>query len=413
MAEREFDVVIWGATGFTGELVAEYFLAQYGVGKEVSWALGGRNPTKLEAVKARLIERDAQAAALPTVVADSHDLGSLKAMAKRTSVVCTTVGPYMAYGFDLVQACIEEGASYCDLTGETPFIHKVIEQWQAKAEAAGVKIVHSCGFDSIPSDLGCLVLQEHAIEAHGKPCDAVKFYLGKSKGGMSGGTIASIMGIMEQSSDSGLRKVLLDAYALNPQGSPRGPDKYDQQDVRWDDDIDGWTGPFVMAGINTRIVRRTNALMGFRYGEQFSYNEVQSFPKGGKGKRMASMMRIGLGFFLLLASASPTRWLLKKTVLPAPGEGPSREERESGCFHITLVGNGTDESGSQVQVRGKVYSDLDPGYAGTARMLSETAVSLAKDENLPESAGILTPASALGMVLVERLRAKGMEFSAS
>ncbi len=412
MTEREFDVVIWGATGFTGELVAEYLLAHYGVGDGLRWALAGRNPSKLSAVKQRLTARDAKASALPTIVADSHDLPSLKALAARTSVVCTTVGPYMAYGFELVQACVEEKASYCDLTGETPFIRKVIDTWQEAAAAAGVKIVHSCGFDSVPSDLGCLVLQEYAIATHGQPCTSVKYYLGKTRGGLSGGTIASMLGIVEQATNKELRRVLLDAYALNPKGSPRGPDKYDQQDVRWDDDIDAWTGPFVMAGINTRIVRRSNALMDFRYGEQFSYNEVQSFPKGSRGKRRAAMLRLGIGGFMGLAAIPATRWLLKKTVLPAPGEGPSREERDNGCFHVTFVGKGEDTSGKAIEVRGTVTSDLDPGYAGTARMLAETAVGLAKDEGLPELTGILTPASALGMVLVERLRAKGMEFRA-
>ena len=412
MAEREFDVVIWGATGFTGELVAEYLLAHYGVGGNLSWALAGRNSSKLDAVQQRLSARDTKASALPIIIADSHDLQSLKALASRTRVVCTTVGPYMAYGFELVQACVEEGTNYCDLTGETPFIRKVIDGWQDKAEAADVKIVHSCGFDSVPSDLGCLVVQEYAIATHGQPCSKVKYYLGKTRGGFSGGTIASMLGIVEQASNKELRRVLLDAYALNPKDSPRGPDKYDQQDVRWDDDIGGWTGPFVMAGINTRIVRRSNALMDFRYGEQFSYNEVQSFPKGKKGKRRASMLRLGIGGFMGLAAIPLTRWLLKKTVLPAPGEGPSRQERDNGCFHVTFIGKGEDADGKSIEVRGKVTSDLDPGYAGTARMLAETAVALAQDEGLPERAGILTPASALGMVLVERLRAKGMEFSA-
>ena len=412
-ADREFDIVLWGATGFTGELVAEYLLAEYGVGTELRWALAGRNQGKLEALKARLVERDSQAANLAMVVADSHDMASLKSMASRTQVVCTTVGPYLAYGLDLVDACITEGAHYCDLTGETPFIRKIMDKWHEKAEAAGVKIVNSCGFDSIPSDLGCLVVQEHAIATHGRPLDSVKYYLGKTRGGMSGGTVASMLGIVEQASDPELRRVLLDAYALNPKGAPRGPDKYDQQDVRWDDDIDAWTGPFVMAGINTRIVRRSNALMGFRYGEQFRYNEVQTFPKGKKGKKMASRMRLGIGMFLGMAAIAPTRWLLKKTVLPAPGDGPSREQRENGFFNVTFVGKGTNADGSAVEVRGEVTSDLDPGYAGTARMLAETAVCLAKDESLADVSGILTPAVAGGVTLVDRLRKKGMTFSAS
>ena len=411
--DKEFDVVLWGATGFTGELVAEYLLAQYGVDGGLRWALAGRNQGKLDALKGRLVARDGQASGLPTLLADSHDLVSLKAMASRTQVVCTTVGPYLAYGLDLVEACIDEGAHYCDLTGETPFIRKVMDKWHDKAEAAGVKIVTSCGFDSIPSDLGCLVVQEHAIAAHERPLDSVKYYLGKTRGGMSGGTIASMLGIIEQASDPELRRVLIDAYALNPKGAARGPDKYDQQDVSWDDDINGWTGPLVMAGINTRIVRRSNALLGFRYGEQFSYNEVQSFPKGKKGKKMASRMRLGIGLFLGLAALAPTRWLLKKTVLPAPGTGPTREERENGCFYVTFVGKGSNAKGEDVSVKGEVTSDLDPGYAGTARMLAEAAVCLAKDEDLPDSAGILTPSVAMGMPLVERLRAKGMTFSAA
>lgn len=410
--DKHFDIILWGATGFTGKLVAEYLATNFGVGKELRWAIAGRNSKKLESVRQELTQITHRAASLPLLVGDSHDLDSLKAIAREAKVICSTVGPYFEYGVLLVQACIEEGADYCDLTGETPFIRRIIDSYEDQAIAAKRKIVHCCGFDSIPSDMGCWMIQEHAINHVGVPCEDVAFYAGKTKGGLSGGTVASMVGMIEQSvSDKSIRRILGNPYALNPKGTWRGTDGSDQQSVVWDSDLSCWTGPFIMAGINTRVVRRTNALLDRKYGDGFRYREVMTFPKGMKGRTRAETMRLGLGAFVAMVALGPTRSLLKKTLLPAPGEGPSREEREAGYFNISLIGKGTKSNGERFEVRGHVYGDKDPGYAGTARMLAEAAVCLALEhERLPDTFGILTPASAMGNPLLNRLRDSGMEF---
>jgi len=410
--EKQFDIVLWGATGFTGQLVAEYLARNYGVGKDLRWAIAGRNASKLEDVRKGLESIEGRAASLPVLVGDSNDLGSLKSIAEQTKVICTTVGPYMEYGTLLVQACIEEGTDYCDLTGETPFIRRMIDAYEPQAVDGGCKIVHCCGFDSVPSDIGCWMVQDHSIQNEGAPCADVTFYAGKTRGGLSGGTVASMVGMIEKSvTDKSIRRTLGHPYALNPKGTWRGQDGSDQQNVRWDDDLQCWTGPFIMAGINTRVVRRTNALLGEQYGNDFSYREVMTFPKGWKGRARAEAMRVGLGAFVGMVALGPTRSLLKKTVLPAPGEGPTEEERESGYFNITFIGKGKKPNGESFEVKGHVYGDKDPGYAGTARMLAEAALCLALNrDDLPANYGILTPASAMGGVLLKRLRDAGMEF---
>ena len=410
---RRYDVVVWGATGFTGRLVCEYLATHYGVGKgALRWAIAGRSEEKLLALRKDLVRWSPEAGSLPILVAESFDLESLTAMANETKVVCTTVGPYLDYGSALVEACIKGGADYCDLTGETPFIRNMMDQFHTEATESGRRIVHCCGFDSIPSDLGCLMVQNEALRRYGVPCTEVKLYVRKTKGGVSGGTIASMLGFIERAAtDRDITKVLLDPYALNPIGSWRGTDRGDQQSVEWDEDIRRWTGAFIMAGINTRVVRRSNLLLDLLYGEAFRYSEVSILPRGLSGRIHGELMRLGAGVFTAAVGVGPTRWLLKKTVLPAPGEGPSREARESGFFSFGLLGKGIDKEGNFFTLDGRVKGDKDPGYAGTARMLGESAVCLALDrEVLPERFGITTPAAAMGEVLMERLKAVGMTF---
>ena len=397
--KREFQIIVWGASGFTGRLVAEYLTQRYGADAKIRWAIAGRNQTKLEALRSELVKFDPSAAGLPLIIAESDDVSSLRAMAARTEVVCTTVGPYSIYGAKLVEACVEERADYVDLTGETPFIKKMIDAHHDSAQSRGVRIVHCCGFDSIPSDMGVYFLQKSAIERFGHPLSEVAFYLEKSKGGLSGGTVASMMHIVDEARQPATRKLLLDPYALNPDDGHRGPDRGDQRGTRWDEDAGAWTAPFIMAGINTRIVRRSNAVMGYPYGQDFSYREVMSMRPGLTGWAKATTVGVGIGAFLGMSVTRITRAGLLATVLPKPGQGPSRQAREAGHFRVRLVGKGRGQRMEAI-VRGK----RDPGYGATARMLAESALCLTLDRDmLPDLCGILTTASAMGDALLARL----------
>ena len=406
---RSFDVLLWGATGFTGQLVAEYLARHYGVGRDLRWALGGRSKGKLEKVRAALAAVDPRAGELPLLVGDGTDRASLDRLAIDASVVCSTVGPYALHGRELVAACVEAGTDYCDLTGEPHFVRAMIDAHHERAGATGARIVHCCGYDSIPSDLGTLMLQERAKKAHGAPCSAVKHLAGEAKGGMSGGTAASMVALMDEASrDPGVRRLLNDPYSLDPDRGDHGPDGHDQRGVRWDADLGMWTGPFLMAAINTRVVRRTNALLGYAWGRDFRYREAMSFGRGAKGWLTAAGVAAGTTLAMAAVAVAPVRRLVADRVLPAPGEGPSKERRDAGFFVSRLVGTLPDGKG---KLRGTVRGVSDPGYGETAKMLSESAVCLAKDgEAIRKQGGVLTTASCMGMRLVERLRDKGMTF---
>lgn len=384
------DLILFGATGFTGRLVAEYLR-----GKPLQWAIAGRDENKLRALKSEL------ALDVPILVADAKDPQSI---VKQTRVVCTTVGPYAKYGSPLVAACAANGVDYCDLAGETQWIRRMIDAHHDDAKKSGARIVPCCGFDSIPSDLGTLMLQEHARENFGAPCDAITFALGKMRGGFSGGTVASLLNIVDElKRDPSVRKVLFDPYGLNPEGERKGPDGADQRGVAFDRELSAWTAPFMMAAINTRVVRRSNALSGYRYGRDFRYREVMAFPRGPRGLAMATGVTAGLGSFMAGMAIPPVRKVMQRFV-PAPGEGPSPRERERGFFEVDLVGHGRD-----FEVRGRVRGRGDPGYAATAVMLAESALSLAKDPRSSDG-GLLTPAHAMGRRLIDRLIAAGMTF---
>lgn len=403
---RPHDLVLFGATGFTGQLVAEY-LARARPAR-LRWALAGRSRQKLERVRAGLVAIDPLLATLPLLVADSADEAALVAIAAATRVVCTTVGPYMLHGRELAAACATNGTHYCDLAGEVPFIREVIDRWHAAAEKSGARIVPSCGFDSLPSDLGVHLLAEH-FAARGLRLGEAKLYVEVMKGAGSGGTVASMLNLLEAARrDPALRRLLGDPYALNPDRTQgRGPDRGDQVGFKWDDDAKGWTAPFVMASINTRVVRRSNALRDFAYGRDFRYAEVSAFKSGPRGLARAAGTSAGVIAFVWLGGKSLTRSLLRR-VLPAPGEGPSQQERDSGFFRIRIRGRSAPNASAEAEhasvlVEGK----HDPGYGETARMLGEAALCLAFDE-LPARGGVLTPASCMGTHLVERLRAMGM-----
>jgi short subunit dehydrogenase-like uncharacterized protein len=408
---RRFDVVLWGATGFTGRLVAEY-LAGARTKEPFRLALGGRNLDKLRSVRDGLAAMSEDAEDIELLVGDSHDRRSLDAIAKQTEVVCTTVGPFAEHGAELVAACVEHGTDYCDLTGEVPFMRRMIDAHHEAARRSGARIVHSCGFDSIPSDIGTLMLHDAFVSAYGVHPQQIRLYAGESRGGLSGGTVASMLGIIDEiAEDRSILKEIANPYALNPRGEQHGPDGRDQTSVRFDDAIGMWTGPFAMASVNTRVVRRTNALLGYRYGRDFRYSEVMSFGRGVRGLLRAVAVTGALGGFVVAARLGPARRILQRTVLPEPGDGPSRATRERGYFVIRLIARGRYKDGSMVTARGRVACDADPGYGATAKMLGQSALCLALDDaRLEAEGGVGTPASTMGHRLLERLRKASMTF---
>ena len=398
---REFDIVLWGATGFTGRLVADYLVRKYLGGESgLRLALAGRNREKLEGIANEL-----GAPQLPILVGDSFDAESLNAIASKAEVLITTVGPYAKYGAEVVAACVRNGTDYCDLTGETHFIRAMIDAHEEEAKTTGARIVHCCGYDSIPSDLGTLMVQEAFKQRHGKYASQVKMAAVQMRGAASGGTIASMLNMVDEMKENpGLRKILGNPYALNPKGV-RGPDKRDQTGARFDRDLDMWTGTFVMAAINTRIVRRSHALMGLPWGEGFRYSEVMGTGKGAKGWSRAASLTVGVIALMGSLALPLTRPFVEKR-LPSPGEGPDQEAREKGSFKTLFVALG--DGGVEHAI---VADRRDPGYGSTAVMLSEAAICLALEGAQLECAGgILTPATAMGMRLVERLRAAGLTF---
>ena len=404
MTQHEYDVVVWGATGFTGALVCEYLLERYGVNDELRWAIAGRNPEKLATLKSEL---GAGAEALPTLIADSHDPTSLDAMAANTRVVLTTVGPYARYGSELVAACVRNGTDYCDLAGEVQWIRRMIDEHQAHATQSGARIVHCCGFDSVPMDIGAWFLQQEARKRSGAYCRAITLFVRSMRGAASGGTIASLLNVMREArTDRAVARTLADPYGLNPPGGLRGPDGREQQGVRYDPKARSWTAPFVMASVNTRVVRRTHALLGHPWGEDFAYGEAVSTGRGLAGWLRAATVTAGLTALLFAASFGVTRRLLERFVLPKPGEGPDRNARESGYFTLNQIGELPDGT----LIRSLITGDRDPGYGSTSKMLAECAVCLARRESDCDG-GVWTPASAMAEALIVRLRSNaGLSF---
>ncbi len=398
---RTYDIIIWGASGFTGRLVAEYLYKKYGANKDLKWAMGGRNEGKLEEVRAAVADDS-----VPLVIADSHDEASLDAMTKQAKVICTTVGPYAKYGAPLVAACVKNQTHYCDLAGEPPFIREMIDKHHDTAKANGVKIVHSCGFDSIPSDLGVLYAQEQAKKTYGEYAAKVSMRVHDFAGELSGGTYASLSNNIEMAMQNrDILKVLMHPYGLNPTVEQSGPDTPGIQSVVYDETAKTWIAPFMMEAINTRIVRRSHALEGFPYGENFSYDEAIKGGDGEEGKKKAQ--KIAFQAAALAARPGTPEKAIMDERMPKPGEGPDQAAREAGYFNCHLYLSLSDGK----LAKGIVTGDMDPGYGSTSKMLAESAVCLAKDD-LPEMAGILTPATAMGAPLVDRLIANaGLTFS--
>ena len=395
--ERAFDVIVHGATGFTGKLVAEYLLRQYGLGDRLRWAIAGRSEMKLQQVRDEL---GVDAAGLEIIVADSFDNVALQSLASQTRVVLTTVGPYALYGSDLVAACVKEGTHYCDLAGEVHWIRKMIDLHQDNAAQTGARIVHCCGFDSVPMDIGVWFLQDAAHKKTGTYCESISLFVKASKGTASGCTLASMMNLIKESrKDRTIARTLIHPYSLNPEGERDGPDVRDQQNVVYREDAQSWTAPFIMAGVNTKVVRRSHALAGYPYGRNFRYDESVLTGHGLLGWLKGTIMVAALGALVFLASFTPSRNLLQRFVLAKPGEGPDRELQKQGFFNLIQIGVLPDGT----TMRGRITGDQDPGYGSTSKMLSECAVCLAKDE-LDSGGGVWTPAAVMAKPLIGRLR---------
>jgi short subunit dehydrogenase-like uncharacterized protein len=383
---NDFDVIVYGATGYTGRLVAEYIAVAYPQG--VRWAMAGRSLTKLEAVRAEMgISAD-----VPLITANADDPASLRAMCERTTVVITTVGPYQLYGSDLVAACAATGTAYVDLCGEPAWMRRMIDAHHEQAKASGARIVFSCGFDSIPFDLGVLTLQEAAMARFGRPVPRVKGRVRTMKGGFSGGTAASLKATMAAAAkDPSLIALLASPFALTP--GHKGASQPTGLIPEYDRTIDAWVAPFVMAPINTKNVHRTNFLLGQRYGDDFVYDEMMVAGLGEMGKAAAEA----------LAKLNP----FAGDKGPKPGEGPTKEERENGSYDVLFAGLMPDGT----RIDAVVTGDRDPGYGSTSRMLAESALCLVQD--VEGEGGIWTPGALMGPELRERLIARaGMTFVA-
>lgn len=405
--QRSIDVVLWGATGFVGQLTAERLAEHAARTPGFVWAMAGRNLSKLRTLQAELTRQWPAVADICLLQADSADEASLRAMTAQTEVVISTVGPYAIYGTPLVSACVATDTDYCDLTGEVQWMASTIAQFHDAAKAGGTKIVHTCGFDSIPSDIGALLAAEAAQERWGQPPERMRMVVKAAKGGFSGGTVASMLHLLEQASrDRNLRRLIAQPYALNPQEDRPKAERFDTLEVKQDRRTGLVLAPFVMAAVNTRVVRRSNALLGFAWGRELRYEEWMTTGKGVAGRVRAEAVRAGMAAFVAAVAAKPTRALLQKTVLPAPGEGPSRETIEHGYFETWTIA----ERGNDALVV-KMHGKRDPGYGATASMLVASALVLRARRGEGEG-GVLTPAVALGRALLPQLAPFGVTFDA-
>ncbi len=406
MDSAPYDLVVFGGTSFVGKILCRYLLDQFGVSGSLKWAAAGRSHAKLQDLRASL---GPKAADLPLIVADAADEAALRSMCLSARVVISTVGPYALYGEPLVKVCAETGTDYCDLTGEVHWIRRMIERYEAAAQASGARIVHCCGFDSIPSDLGVHFLQRHAVERLGRPCSQVKMRVKAMRGGASGGTVASMMNIAKEAAGNpALRKELANPYSLIPPGQAPKLRQPSLSSVTFDPDFGAYTAPFVMASINTRIVHRTNALSDFAYGRDFLYDEAMLAGPGGRGRVTSWLIAGALAGFVTAAALPPTRWLLNRFVLPAPGEGPSPAAQKTGFYDLRFFGTGADGK----SIRAKVVGDGDPGYGSTSKMLGQAGACLALDIGKDaKPGGFWTPATIFGDRLIERLKAhSGLKF---
>ncbi|MEE4143309.1 MAG: saccharopine dehydrogenase NADP-binding domain-containing protein [Halieaceae bacterium] len=377
--DREIGIVVYGATGYTGKLVAEYLNSHYGADGDIQWAMAGRSLEKLEAVRDELgVSRK-----VPLLVVDAGDPSSIAAMAGKAAVVISTVGPYQLYGSDLVAACAAAGTDYVDLCGEPTWMKEMIDAHSDAARASGARIVFSCGFDSIPFDLGVWLLQQQAKEVFGSPLSRVRGRVRGMKGVWSGGTLASFRSTMAAAAkDPSLVATLMNPFALTPGFT--GPEQPNGLQPMYDEVLQSWVAPFVMATINTKNIHRSNLLLEHSYGTDFAYDEMFVTGPGDEGEAMAK------------AIASDKSMATDPT---PPGEGPTREQRETGFYDLLFLGEGPGGKTLRVVVTG----DMDPGYGSTSKMIAESAICLLKNPDVA-SGGIWTPAAAMGSLLIDRLK---------
>ncbi|MGP4970524.1 saccharopine dehydrogenase family protein [Psychrobacter aquimaris] len=397
---RPYAVVLYGATSFVGQITAHYlteFLSNTKDkdGADVTWAMAGRDEEKLNELQSKL------GSTVDIIIANSDDKDSLDEMTKQTQVIISTVGPYLKYGEPLIKSCTTHGTDYVDLTGEAIFIKDMMDKYQDAAKQSGARIVNSCGFDSIPSDLGVYFTQQQAEEKFGSACDVIHMRVKAAKGGLSGGTIASMATIFEEvGKDKSRRKQVANPYLLNDDKDAPNVRQDNVSKPEYDNQHKRWLAPFVMASINTRIVHRTNQLLGYEYGRDFKYDEAMWMKDGVKGQLSSYAMSAGLFGFATAMMVKPSRELLSKHVLPKSGSGPSAEEQANGYFDIRLFG----KTANKDTINTKVTGDKDPGYGSTSRMLAQAALCLAQDISKEEvGGGFWTPASAMGNHLLARL----------
>ena len=407
--KRAYTVVLYGATSFVGQITAHY-LAQFlteqkpneDASHSVTWAIAGRDEDKLKKLQDEIVSKQGNKAdKVAIIIANSNDEASLDAMTKQTQVLISTVGPYLKYGEPLIKSCAQNGTDYVDLTGEAIFIKDMLDKYQDTAKQSGARIVNSCGFDSIPSDLGVYFTQQQAQDKFNQACETIHMRVKAAKGGVSGGTIASMGTIFEEvGEDKARRKQVANPYLLNDDTDAPTTRQKNISKPEYDDDHKRWLAPFVMAVINTRIVHRTNQLLSYEYGREFKYDEAMWMQDGVKGKLMSYGLSAGLLGFASAMMFKPSRELLSKHVLPKSGSGPSKSEQENGFFDIRFFGT----TAKQDTINTKVTGDRDPGYGSTSRMLAQSALCLAQDISQEDVAGgFWTPATAMGDKLIQRL----------
>jgi short subunit dehydrogenase-like uncharacterized protein len=397
-SDHQYDLIVFGATSFVGKILTTYMIEHLGTNSDISWAIAARSATKLIELRDSYGE---SAKHLPMIIAESHDEASLKAMCSQTRVIISTVGPYALYGELLVKTCAETGTDYTDLTGEAQWIKQMQDKYQQAAQDSGARIVNSCGFDSIPSDMGMFTLQQQAKEKFNHPMPHTKLRVKAIKGGASGGTVASMIeAIKAAKADPKVRRQMGNPYLLCGKDHQYEQKAHSVKGPIFDKEFNSWVAPFIMEAINSRIVLHSNALMGMAYGKDFTYSEGVLTGPGFKGRVGAVMSTLGFGALGVGLFFSPLRALLEKFVLPAPGEGPSPEAQLKGFFDLRLYG--ADNDGNHLMV--KVTGDRDPGYGSTAKMLAQAGLCMAMDIKKEDQAGgFLTPSTAMGGALIKRL----------
>lgn len=404
---KKYDLVVFGATSFVGQILTHYLhhfltLSQHNNNQQITWAIAGRSTTKLNTLKNQL---GVHAQEIDILIADVNDANAIRQLCENTEVVVSTVGPYALYGEPMIKACVETGTDYCDLTGETQWIKKMIDRYQPQAEHTGARIVHCCGFDSVPSDMGVYFLQQQAQQQWQAPATDIKMRVKTLKGAASGGTVASLINVVQEAAaDSTLRKALVNPYLLTPQPQSFTIRQHTVRSAEFDQDFNAWIAPFVMAAINEKVVHRSNALLQQAYGENFRYHEAMLTGTGWNGRLKAYSLVAGLAAFMLAAVNKPARHLMTHSLLPKAGEGPTPEQQRLGRFDLRFFGK--SDAGQSIQV--KVTGDRDPGYGSTAKMLGQAALSLLLDhrtdgQKTGRKGGFWTPATLFDDRYIQRL----------